>query len=350
MEHLKAAERLGSSPQSLASSASRSNRASAPRFSVVIPVHNKARHVAEAIESALTQSFRPHEVIVIDDASTDGSASILAGFHHPALKRLSRQTPGPGGYAARNLGIEHATGDWIAFLDADDLWEPHHLAGLASAISRHPEAGSAATRYVHVYSDRRVASRTSARLAAAAERPVGLEEFLRIWLELGECPIWTGAAAFRRDVLLDAGLFPAGKATRGGDKDLWLRAVAEAPFIHVALPSAHFHRDSDNKVSKSTSTTALPRVVESARALMKSSTPAERRLLRGLINQQIALYARFAFKGGRISPDLLRGVCLPEGWRTWLMVGAIRAMPDGLRRRAYGLAKSGRPAGLAVDR
>src|SRR3546814_6585651 len=91
-----------------------------PRFSVIIPVHNKARHVAAAVESALAQSYPAHEVIVIDDASTDGSGDILARFEHPAIVRLHRDVPGPGGYAARNLGIERASGDWIAFLRSEE--------------------------------------------------------------------------------------------------------------------------------------------------------------------------------------------------------------------------------------
>lgn len=320
-----------------------------PRFSVVIPVHNKVRHVAATVESALAQSHEAHEVIVVDDASTDGSSDLLARLDHPRVVKLYRDTPGPGGYAARNLGIERATGDWIAFLDADDLWEPDHLAGLAGAIARHPEAGCAATRFVHVFADRRQTSKSAPLLAAAAERPVDLGGFLRIWLQLGECPVWTGAGAFRRQVLLDAGLFPAGLATRGGDKDLWLRAAARAPFIHVARPTAEFHRDSDNKVSKTTRTTGVPILVRSAQVLMTGATPVVQRLLRRLVNQQIGLYARFAFKSGGLSPDLRSAIYLPEGVATWLMVRGIEIVPNGLRRRIYGAVKQREPGAIAAS-
>lgn len=310
-----------------------------PSFSVVIPVHNKGRHVAAAVESALAQSCPAHEVIVVDDASTDDSAAILASIEHPALIRLRRSVPGPGGYAARNHAIGHASGDWIAFLDADDLWDADHLADIAAAIRHHPLAGCVSCRYTHVHADRRTLSATSPGLERAADAPVGFEDFLRIWLELTECPVWTGAAAFRRDVLIGAGLFPAGKASRGGDKDLWLRAAARAPFLHVPRPSADFHHEADNKVTQRTSTTTLPALVGSARALMADASPAERRLLRRLVNQQIGLYARFAFKSGRLSPDLSAGIYLPEGWRTWIMVAGIAAVPAALRRRVYDLIK-----------
>lgn len=320
-----------------------------PRFSVIIPVHNKARHVAAAVESALAQSYPAHEVIVIDDASTDGSSDILARFEHPAIVRLHRDVPGPGGYAARNLGIERASGDWIAFLDADDLWDLDHLAGLAETIACHPGAGCAATRYTHVFADRRKTSKSSPRLAAAAGRPADFREFLRIWLELGECPIWTGAGAFRRQVLLDAGLFPAGLATRGGDKDLWLRAAAQALFVHVPRPSAEFHRDSDNKVSKTTRTTDVPILVRSAQSLMTDAPRDVQRLLRRLVNRQIGLYARFAFKAGGISPDLRSAIYLPEGWATWLMVRGIEVVPSVLRRRIYGALKHRKAGAVAAS-
>ncbi len=318
-----------------------------PRFSVVIPVHNKVRHVAATVASALAQTCAPHEVIVIDDASTDGSSDILAGLDEPRVVQLRREVPGPGGYAARNLGIEAAEGDWIAFLDADDLWTPDHLAGLAAAIARHPDAGCAASRFTHVFADRRRISKTSPLLAAAADQPADFEGFLRIWLELGECPVWTGAGAFRREVLLDAGLFPAGLATRGGDKDLWLRAAAQAPFVHMPAPTAEFHRDSDNKVSKTTRTTGVPILVRSAQALMAGASPAVQGLLRRLVNQQIGLYARFAFKSGGISPELRSAIYLPEGWGTWLMVRGIEVVPGELRRRIYGAVKS-REAGAVA--
>ncbi|MDQ8755443.1 glycosyltransferase family A protein [Sphingosinicella sp. LHD-64] len=320
-----------------------------PRFSVIIPVHNKVRHVAATVESALAQSYAAHEVIVIDDASTDGSSAILARLDNPRIVRLRREVPGPGGYAARNLGIEQASGDWIAFLDADDLWEPDHLASLAEAIARHPEAGCAATRFTHVFADRQQTSKSSPLLAAAAETPADLEAFLRIWLELGECPVWTGAGAFRRQVLLDAGLFPAGLATRGGDKDLWLRAAAQARFVHVPRPTVEFHRDADNKVSKTTRTTGLPILVRSAQALMAGASPAVRGLLRRLVNQQIGLYARFAFRSGGISPDLRANIYLPEGLATWLMVRGIEVVPNGLRRRIYGAIKHRDTGALAAN-
>src|SRR3546814_4572645 len=75
-------------------------------------------------------------------------------------------------------------------------------------------------------------------------------QFLRAWLEVSECPLWTGAIAFRRELLMEAGLFPEGRAVRGGDKDLWLRAMRHTRLVYAPVITAEFNRDSLNKVSK----------------------------------------------------------------------------------------------------
>ncbi|WP_162558933.1 glycosyltransferase family 2 protein [Sphingorhabdus sp. EL138] len=306
-----------------------------PRFSVVIPVHNKARHVTASVASALQQTRPPSEIILIDDASTDGSAAILSKMTDPCIRLLFRDTPGPGGYAARNLGMAEANGNWIAFLDADDIWHPSHLADMAAAIEAAPEAGCVATRYDHVFTDHRKPSKMTDALASVAGRSADFREALDIWVQSGECPIWTSAAAFRHDLLHRAGSFPAGKAVRGGDKDMWLRALSHAPFTYVPKVSAEFHRDTDNKVSKTTNPDSIPILVNTARAMMATASEEERTLLRKLINQQIGLYARFSFKGGEISSQFSRNLCLPEGFGLFLMIEAARLMPPTLRHKIY---------------
>lgn len=108
-------------------------------FSVVIPLWNKRDSVVRAVRSVLGQSFGAFELIVVDDGSTDGSADLVAAVGDPRLRLLRQANAGPG--AARNAGIEAASNDWIAFLDADDLWLPDHLAELDRIRAAHPEAG-----------------------------------------------------------------------------------------------------------------------------------------------------------------------------------------------------------------
>src|SRR3546814_2960808 len=77
---------------------------SGPRFSVIMPLYNKAPHVAASINSVLAQSLSPHELIIIDDCSSDGGRDIAAAVRDPRIRLFERKSPGPGGYAARNLG------------------------------------------------------------------------------------------------------------------------------------------------------------------------------------------------------------------------------------------------------
>jgi glycosyltransferase involved in cell wall biosynthesis len=109
-------------------------------ISVVIPCHNNGAHLAETLESVRSQTRRPVEVIVVDDASTDDSAAVASQFAEARVIRLPRNS---GVSCARNAGLLAARGDIIAWLDADDIWEPEHLATVAGLLERHPSAGLA---------------------------------------------------------------------------------------------------------------------------------------------------------------------------------------------------------------
>ncbi|MGH7825141.1 MAG: glycosyltransferase family A protein [Candidatus Binatia bacterium] len=100
------------------------DRTESPLVSCIIPVYNGELYLREAIDSILAQTYRPVEIIVADDGSTDGTADIIAEFGEP-VHCLRQTNQGPA--ASRNLGARAATGDFIAFLDADDLWHPDKL-------------------------------------------------------------------------------------------------------------------------------------------------------------------------------------------------------------------------------
>lgn len=105
-------------------------------FSVVIPLYNKAPYICRAIDSVLRQTLKPVEIIVIDDCSTDGGPDKVAAYADTRIRIVNRDVPGPGGYAARNLGVLQATGEWIAFLDADDEWHPGHLEHMSMLVKK----------------------------------------------------------------------------------------------------------------------------------------------------------------------------------------------------------------------
>jgi glycosyltransferase involved in cell wall biosynthesis len=107
------------------------------RVSVIIPTYNRAALVREAVASVLAQSFREFEVVVVDDGSSDHTVEALAPYAEQV--RLRRRESRGGVSAARNTGIAAARGEWLAFLDSDDLWLPEKLARQMAYLAEHPE-------------------------------------------------------------------------------------------------------------------------------------------------------------------------------------------------------------------
>ena len=112
-----------------------------PRFSIIMAVRNGEAFVAEAIESVLQQTLGDFELLVSDDDSRDATREIVSALaaREPRIQLLRRK-PGGGAGGNRNHAIRHAHGEWIAFLDADDLWPEDHLALCAAAIAACPDA------------------------------------------------------------------------------------------------------------------------------------------------------------------------------------------------------------------
>lgn len=117
-----------------------------PTVSAVIPVYNSSEFVADAIESVYAQTVRPTEVIVVDDGSTDDTPQVLSQFEgRPGFILIRR--PNQGEASARNAGVERATGEYIAFLDHDDLWRPQKLERQLAQFD--PAWGMSFTAYEH---------------------------------------------------------------------------------------------------------------------------------------------------------------------------------------------------------
>jgi GT2 family glycosyltransferase len=112
-----------------------------PTISVIVPVYNAERTILETIRAVQQQTFLDLELIVINDGSTDRSLELLNTVNDPRLRVFSY--PNGGVSVARNRGITHASGDFLAFLDHDDLWTPDKLELQLAALQQHPEAGVA---------------------------------------------------------------------------------------------------------------------------------------------------------------------------------------------------------------
>lgn len=230
-----------------------------PRFTIIIPVHNKLPHLDRSINSVLNQTFRDFELIIVDDASTDGSSEKLLTYKDDRIKYFRREIPGPGGYAARNLGINTATSEWILFLDADDKWENILLETVNDALLLNKDVELVCWSWLYVNSNKEQIDSFTRKNKSKRQTVFTLIDFLK-----GPRPICTIAVALRKDVLIKIGCFPEGKFQRGGDLDTWIRYLAVSrKNLWLNKTLSFYYTDSVNMVTK----TAKSGVAEKDNAL-----------------------------------------------------------------------------------
>jgi succinoglycan biosynthesis protein ExoO len=112
-------------------------KAQPPLISVILPVYNGAGYLPQAIRSVLAQSLGDFELIIINDASTDGTAAVIKSCHDPRVRLISLEENRGAGFC-RDLAVENSQGRWITFIDADDAWDTNRLARLTAVAAAHP--------------------------------------------------------------------------------------------------------------------------------------------------------------------------------------------------------------------
>lgn len=212
-----------------------------PKISVIIPTYNRAPFVTEAIDSVLAQTFRDYELIVVDDGSTDNTKDVLLPYGE-RIRYIYQPNSGVG--AARNAGIRCAVGEWLAFLDSDDLWLPEYLscqmerAQLDHRICTHMtnsirvEADGAK---IDTFQDAGFTPRKAFRndLYLVVERPL---TFI-----LQRNPPYLQTTMFRRKAFIGAGLFNE-NVTISEDLEAIARMCLEGPLSLCNRPLAHIFR------------------------------------------------------------------------------------------------------------
>jgi Glycosyl transferase family 2 len=195
-----------------------------PLFSVIIPTFNRAALIARTLDSVLGQTLADLEVIVVDDGSTDSTPAVVANFG-ARVKFLQQQNRGPG--AARNVGLRSATGEFVAFLDSDDLWFPWSAAAYAEAIQQYNPVFIAGKPLIFD-SESEISAATSASL-----RTVVFTDYFASsddWR-------WYSASSFvmNRQMLLDAGGF-TDEWINAEDADAAMRMGVTGVFLQITSP------------------------------------------------------------------------------------------------------------------
>ncbi|HEY3319528.1 MAG TPA: glycosyltransferase [Planctomycetota bacterium] len=197
-----------------------------PRISVVVPTFNYGRFLPEALASVFRQTLAPCEVIVVDDGSTDNTPEVIAAYGERVVF-LQQKNQGPS--AARNEGIRRATGEWVAFLDADDVWFPTRLEMQSKCLHENPCVGLIGTLSMRPAADGGSLLALSTPPASESAEPytvLGTRDFIQ------GLPFGTSTALARKDLLLKAGLFnPARRLAE--DREMWLKLSLLAPAARV---------------------------------------------------------------------------------------------------------------------
>jgi Glycosyl transferase family 2 len=216
-------------------------------FSVVIPTYNRLPLLKEALESVWRQTFADYEVIVIDDGSTDGTVHFARSLG-ASIELLEQANRGPG--AARNLAVQHAKGDYVAFLDSDDVWFPWTLATYASAIDQYDRPSLVSGNWVTLGEDPPKADAEEAEIQSTA--------FANLLVACtGTVPPVGGtpSIAVRTESFLKVGGF-CELLINGEDTDLWLRLGVEPGFVRIHSPPVFAQR-----IHASNITLALDRAI-----------------------------------------------------------------------------------------
>jgi glycosyltransferase involved in cell wall biosynthesis len=198
-----------------------------PLVSVVIPTYDRAFFVCRAIDSVLGQRFTDYEIVVVDDGSTDDTRTALKAYANK-IKYIYQENSGVS--SARNTGIEHATGEWVAFLDSDDEWTEDCLSAQIERIEMLPQAVGHIANAVTILADGQRSSlfdetglsdRFKGQSCLIFERPLStIIEY---------APWFLQASILRRDVLLRVGLFDTNLSI-AEDLDVISRVAHEGPF------------------------------------------------------------------------------------------------------------------------
>jgi glycosyltransferase involved in cell wall biosynthesis len=206
------------------------NRVPAHLLSVVMPTHNRSSRVERAAHSVLEQQGADVELVIVDDASSDGTPEVTDRLAHDKRVRLVRNdhSLGPGG--SRNRGIAAARGDLLGFCDDDDTWMPGAAAAVVDRMQEAPEAGVVTSwhQVVHDQTGR----------VALFRGPVHVKAAQLLWFDLNAVPFGViRRSKFPDDLAVDADLESC------EDWDLWLRCAQTSPISTVprALYSYHQH-------------------------------------------------------------------------------------------------------------
>lgn len=215
-------------------------------YSIIIPLYNKQQYIRKSLDSIFVQTYKDYEVIVVNDGSIDGSMAELKAYSEELkckdqnsfekLKIIEQKNQGVS--EARNNGVKHSSNNYIAFLDADDWWNPFYLENMAKLIHKYPEAGIYGSSYYKV----RYNNSIEANIGVDSEFECGYINYFAVYAKTMWMPLWTGATVVKKSVFDELGGFKRILKV-GEDFDLWARIAIKYPVVFLNKPLAYYNQD-----------------------------------------------------------------------------------------------------------
>jgi glycosyltransferase involved in cell wall biosynthesis len=199
------------------------------KVSIIIPAYNSEKYIAETLRSVLAQTYKNYEIIVVDDGSSDGTLSIAKSFE-PKVKVLVKANGGPA--SARNLAIKNSKGDYIAFLDSDDLWVEGKLEEQVAFLDENPEVGL-------VYGEALMFTETQGEKRIGDKIGYTSDPSFRLLLFGDYIP--NSTVVIRRICLEKVGLLNESRELIGvEDYEYWMRIAKHFPMAGISRPLAYY--------------------------------------------------------------------------------------------------------------
>ena len=213
------------------------------KITVVIPLYNKAPYIKRAVDSVLEQTFRDFELIVVDDGSTDKGGQIVGSINDDRIRLITQKNAGE--CAARNTGIKAAKTALIAFLDADDRYNPDFLAVILGLVKKYKMVGVYGTSYETLEGTGQRTVWPNSSLRSVGVEDVLIRDYFHEVL-LGPV-VCSSAVAIPMKIFDEIGFFPE-SVQLAGDQDMWMRIGAKYPMAVSSYIGAVYHRDAANRI------------------------------------------------------------------------------------------------------
>ncbi len=211
-------------------------------YSIIIPLYNKADYIEMALNSVLSQTFKDFELIIINDGSTDNSFEVLTKFDFKAIDYQIINQVNAGVSTTRNNGVKFAKYSYIAFLDADDWWEPTFLEEMSNLIFDFPDAGIYGSGYYIVKGN----IRSEDTIGVDKKFNRGIINYCEVYAKTLCMPLWTGATIVKKKVFEHENGFKP-NLKMGEDFDLWIRIALKYPVALIKKPLSNYNQDVDIK-------------------------------------------------------------------------------------------------------